>query len=50
MAARILKGEDVSSIPFETMKESKLTVNQTVAGNLGITIPQSVLDGATIVE
>lgn len=50
MAARILKGEDVSSIPFETMKESKLTVNQTVAVKLGITIPQSVLDGATIVE
>lgn len=42
MAAKILNGEDISAIPFETLKESKLTVNLKVAEDLGIKIPNDV--------
>ena len=45
-AARVLKGEDISSIKYETMEESKITVNKAVAEKLGIEIPASVLDKA----
>ena len=31
MAARVLKGEDVKNIPFETLTESKITINTDVA-------------------
>lgn len=50
IAARILKGEDVSSIPFETMKESKITVNEKQAEKLGIKISDSVLNGSEIIK
>ena len=44
MAARILKGEKPSDIPYETLKESKITFNIATAQSLGIELPQSVLD------
>ncbi len=50
MAARVLKGESVSAIPYETLKESKLTVNTDVAASLGITIPDDILALATAVS
>ena len=50
MAAKVLKGESVSSIPYETLKESKVTVNKTVCEKLGITAPAEVLENATTVE
>lgn len=50
MAARVLKGEDISKIPFETIKESKLTVNESVASNLGIEIPEEISEKADIVK
>lgn len=44
MAARILKGEaKVGEIPVETSREYKVAVNQEVAKELGIEIPESVL-------
>ena len=46
MAARVLKGEDISKMPYETLKESSITVNSNVAKSLGITIPDDVLDMA----
>ncbi len=46
IAARVLKGEDISKIPFETLKESKISVNQKAASQLGIIIPKEVLDSA----
>lgn len=49
MAARVLGGEDVSAIPYETLKESKITVNPTVAEALGITIPDDVAANAETV-
>lgn len=45
-AARVLKGEEISSIKYETMEESKITINKAVAEKLGIEIPASVLDKA----
>lgn len=50
MAARVLNGEDISTIPFETLKESKITVNTKTAQSLGITIPESVLSKAETAE
>lgn len=46
MAAEVLGGKPVSEIPYETLKESKLTVNTKVAADLGIEVPQSVLESA----
>ncbi len=31
MAARVLKGEDVKNIPYETLTESKITINTDAA-------------------
>lgn len=50
MAAKVLKGEDISKMPFETIKESKLTVNESVASNLGIEISEEVSGKADIVK
>lgn len=49
MAARVLNGEDIKTIPYETLKESKLTVNNKVASELGITIPDSIKSAAEAV-
>lgn len=46
MAARVLGGEKVSDIPYETFKESKLTVNSGVAAELGITLPEEIVSKA----
>ena len=50
MAARILGGESISNIPYETLDESEISVNEKVAEYLGINIPQSVKDIAEIVK
>lgn len=50
MAAKVLKGEDISKMPFETIKECKLTVNESVASELGIEIPEEVSGKADIVK
>lgn len=46
MAANVLKGEDISSMPYETIEESKITVNEEVAAALGITLPEDILETA----
>lgn len=46
MAAKVLKGEDISKMHFETIKESKITVNKDVADELGIELPEEVLSAA----
>ncbi len=48
MAARVLKGENITSIPYETMTESKITINTDTAGKIGVTIPQSIADRAEV--
>jgi putative ABC transport system substrate-binding protein len=48
MAARVLRGEDIKSIPYETMTESKITINTDAAAKIGVTIPQSITDRAEV--
>ena len=51
MAGRVLKGEAIETIPYETMDEAFVTINKTVAGKLGVDIASYEADGnATIVE
>ena len=47
MAARVLKGEAIETIPFETMKESFVTINKTVAEKFGIEIAELEKDANT---
>lgn len=48
IAARILEGEDVGSIPYETMGEYKTTINRQAADAIGLYIPQAIMDRAEI--
>ncbi len=48
MAARVLKGEDITTIPYETLTESKITINTDAAAAIGVTIPQSITDRAEV--
>lgn len=48
IAARVLKGEDIASIPYETMTESKITINPDAAAAIGLELPQSVTDRAEV--
>ena len=44
MVAKILNGEDVNNIPFETLLETELIVNQAVADKYGVVIPDDLKD------
>lgn len=46
MAARVLKGEDISDIDFETITEYSLYVNSDVLAGLGISVPDDLKDKA----
>lgn len=47
MAARVLKGEaKASEINYETLREAAFYGNEKVAGNLGITLPESLTGNA----
>ncbi len=47
MAAKVLKGEaKASELPYETIEEAALYVNEAVAGNLGIEIPEDMTSSA----
>ena len=48
IAARVLKGEDIATIPYETMTESKITINPDAAAAIGLVIPQSIIDRAEV--
>lgn len=50
MAARVLKGEDVNSIPFETLKETDLIINTKALTALGITVPEEIKAKAKTIE
>ncbi len=47
MAARVLKGEKASDMPFELLQESALYFNSYVAENLNITLPQALVARGT---
>ncbi len=42
MAGKVLKGTDISTIPYETLSESSVKVNDEVASSLGITVPDDI--------
>ena len=42
MAAKVLKGTDIDTIHYETIKESSVFVNEEVAQKLGITLPEDI--------
>jgi putative ABC transport system substrate-binding protein len=46
MAARVLKGEAASSIPFETITEYSLYVNSEALAKLNISVPEALAEGA----
>lgn len=48
IAVKVLKGEDINSIPYETMTESKVTINTDAAAKIGLTIPDSITQKAEV--
>lgn len=46
MAARILAGEDVSTMPVEFTEIADICINTEIAEELGIEVPQEILDSA----
>lgn len=50
MAARVLKGEDASSIPFETITEYSLYINSQALSDLGIEVPADLAESAIEAE
>lgn len=50
MAARVLKGEDIQTIPYETITDYGLYINEQVLAGLGIQVPEELTDKAVNVE
>lgn len=50
MAARVLKGEDINSIPFETISEYKLYINSEALASFGLTCPEDLKQSAIEAE
>jgi len=46
---RVIKGEDISKIPFEHYKKVTIGVNKDIASELGLLIPQSIIEKATVI-
>lgn len=50
MAGRVLKGEEVADLPVEVFDQGKPIINETVASQLGLTIPETLKSSATIIK
>lgn len=50
MADKILKGEEISTIPVKTMSEFATIINETTAKSLGIEIPEELLSNAQLIK
>lgn len=50
MAARVLNGEDITKIPFETVSNYSADVNTTTLKQLGLTMPDALAKTATLHE
>jgi putative ABC transport system substrate-binding protein len=46
LAARVLRGEDPSTLPFQPLQATKTIVNLKAARETGLTIPQSMIERA----
>jgi ABC-type uncharacterized transport system substrate-binding protein len=49
MIARVLKGESPANIPFYRLKTTKLAVNPSGAGKVGVTLPPDMVKQADTV-
>lgn len=47
MAARVLNGEDITAIPYETISEYSLYVNSAALSDLGLSLPDDLVSEAT---
>lgn len=50
MAARVLKGEDITKMKYEIIKDSAVVVNSTVLKDLGMTLPAAYEGKVELVE
>lgn len=50
MAIRVLKGEKPATMPVESQKEFSVVVNQKAAQAIGLTLPQSLLSKAEVLQ
>lgn len=50
MVARVLRGEEIASLPVEFPHETQLVINLDVANRLGITIPEAIAAQATLIN
>lgn len=50
MAAQVIEGADISTMPIQYTENPELIVNEDVAAELGITIPDDIKANATIVK
>ena len=50
MAVEIIKGADIKSMPIQYMKNPQLVINEDVAAELGINVPEDIKANAKIVK
>jgi putative ABC transport system substrate-binding protein len=50
IAARVMRGESATSIPFAPTKKTRLLINAKMARTAGLTIPPAVLKRAEVIE
>lgn len=50
MAVDILDGKDIKDIPVSTLKETQLTINERTAKELGLDIPEELLNKGNIIK
>ena len=50
MAIDIIEGKEVKDIPVSGTKETELTINEDIANRLGITLPEDIMEKATIIK
>lgn len=48
MAARVLGGEDIKDMPYETVSSSVVTINRAAVENLGLSVPDEILSNANL--
>lgn len=49
MAIKVFKGQEISKMPVEFLKETEIIINKVTANKLSLTIPQDIIDQASIV-
>ncbi len=50
MAKEIFEGASVSDMPVQTLSDFQTVINQTTAEKIGVTVPESILENAQVVQ